>query len=72
MGDLPICRFVNLSICQFVDLVICQFVDGGERIFLVFYLLLDVCTSVNIRSSYIIPILFVYRLCRVNGYRKNC
>ena len=72
MGDLPICRFVNLSICQFVDLVICQFVDGGECIFLVFYLLLDVCTSVNIRSSYIVSVSFVYRLYRVEGYRKNC
>ncbi|KHE69494.1 hypothetical protein HMPREF9074_08409 [Capnocytophaga sp. oral taxon 329 str. F0087] len=67
-----ICQFVDLSICRFVDLVICQFVDGEEYIFLVFYLLLDVCTSVNIWSSYIIPILFVYRLCRVKGYRKNC
>ena len=54
-----------LSICQFVDLVICQFVDGCEYIFLVFVILLDVCTSVNIRSSYIASVLFLYRLYRV-------
>ena len=61
---MPICRFVNLSICRFVD--------GGECIFLVFVILLDVCTSVNIRSSYIVSVSFLYRLYRVDGYRKNC
>lgn len=70
--NLSICQFVNLPICQFANLSICQFVDGGECIFLVFVILLDVCTSVNIRSSYIVSVSFVYRLYRVDGYRKIC
>ena len=61
-----------LSICQFDNLPICQFVDGCEYIFLVFVILLDVCTSVNIGSSYIVSVSFLYHLYRVNGYRKNC
>ena len=80
--DLPICRFADLVICRFADLVICRFGDlsicqfanlsMGECIFLVFVILLDVCTSVNIWSSYIVSVLFLYRLYRVDGYRKNC
>ena len=60
--DLVICRFVDLVICQFVDLVICQFVDGGECIFLVFVILLDVCTLLVFRLSFAYPSLFLYRL----------
>lgn len=69
---MPICRFVDLVICQFVNLPICQFADEYEYIFLAFVILLDICTSVNIRSSYIVSVSFVYRLYRVDGYRKNC
>ena len=61
-----------MPICQFANLSICQFVDGCEYIFLAFVILLDISTLVNIWSSYIVPVSFLYRLYRVNGYRKNC